>query len=517
MAEGSSSETPSAEDLARLSRLKTEHDALAFAVNARRLGKSALADKAVELAGELKAESEGFRTQAEREIAKALYAYEEAQKELKGRRFRATRTRKMIKDHGAIRAAERMVLNRKLSLGFNGQPELSFEAIIVRFPGEFAPEAVRASRARLDGDAYRPAEPPDQPLAPSATSRLKLDDEAKRLLAEHLSPRNPVRFSWHPRYSETVRTVRAALDAGRPDDVFERIWKAMDNGVVNVRQGVLSGRVAERMRERLAKVTQEIAGDGSPSHFDSVTAQFEAWRDSGDVTFHPRALIGRAFATIHPDRYHTVVNEADQERLLSWFEEHTGLVAPKGSWATRAAALVAHLSQCHVFDGEVEVRNTFPWFVFRQLRDEHGELSFNPGHSPRQRGVEIVREAAVAKLSDRHIAIQDVLYAQLVAIHGKGSVATEHGTGTGGWADVLVRREDGSFDLYELKPSDSASDAVRQALGQLLEYVCWSGGLTNATMHVVSDAPSDPLTEVYLQELDRRFGLRVSYLQVEAH
>ena len=517
MSDDDRSEVLSPEEAVRVSRLATEKDALAFASNARRLGREALAVRAEEHAGALRARAEGFHSPAEQQIARALYAYEAAQGESKGRRFRANRTRKMIKDHGAIRAAERMVLNRKPSMGFEvlrdtGRPELSFEAIIDRFPEEFQPEAVRASRARLAGEPPPPSAPVEG--QPASVGRVGLDAEARRFLSAFLSDRNPDRAGWHARYRRTIAAVRHALASGSPNLVFERIWKEMGNGVMNVRQGVLPGDVVERLREPLGALTVEISEDGSPAHFDRVIDQFDAWREAGELPFLPRALIARAFATVRPDRYHTAVKEADQDRLLPWFTEHAGFVVPTGGWASRAAALVAHLSGWAEFGEDAALRNTFPWFVLEQLRDAKGHLPFRPGHHPRQRGVEIVREASVAHASDRHIAIQDALYAQLRDAHGHDFVATEHATGTGGWADGLVKHPDGRYDLYEIKPAATAADAIRQALGQLLEYAYRRGGLENVTLHVVSDAPPDPITDDYLRELDRRFGLKVAYRQI---
>ncbi len=68
---------------------------------------------------ELRAIEEGFNSPAAQAIAVALYAYEEQQSLAKGRRFRANRTRQMLERHGALHAAERMVLSRKPSTGFD--------------------------------------------------------------------------------------------------------------------------------------------------------------------------------------------------------------------------------------------------------------------------------------------------------------------------------------------------------------------------------------------------------------
>lgn len=138
---------------ARIARLKTSHDARIFAENARRLGRPELEAQARQRAGELRAIEEGFTSPAQQAIATALYAYEEQQSLLKGRTFRANRTRQMLTTHGPLVAAERMVLQRQPSRGFEvleeaGLQALSFEAIIDRFPGEFSAAAVEAARAR---------------------------------------------------------------------------------------------------------------------------------------------------------------------------------------------------------------------------------------------------------------------------------------------------------------------------------------------------------------------------------
>jgi hypothetical protein len=95
-------------------------------------------------------------------------------------------------------------------------------------------------------------------------------------------------------------------------------------------------------------------------------------------------------------------------------------------------------------------------------------------------------------------------------------VATEHPTGTGGRADALVRGEDGSLHLYEIKPAPTAREAVRQAMGQLLEYGYRRGGLRPQTLHVVSDARLDDLTREYLQMLEERFSLKLAYMNVSS-
>ena len=102
----------------RVARLRSSQDARQLAENALRLGRLDVSAQALERAGELQAQEEGFSTPAQIAIARALYAYEEEQSRLKNRTFRANRTRQMLSRHGALQAAERMVLKRQPSTGF---------------------------------------------------------------------------------------------------------------------------------------------------------------------------------------------------------------------------------------------------------------------------------------------------------------------------------------------------------------------------------------------------------------
>ncbi len=60
----------------------------------------------------------------------------------------------MIKEHGVLPAVERIVLKRSESVGYTalaemGLKEFAFEAVILRHPEHFSPEAVARSRERL--------------------------------------------------------------------------------------------------------------------------------------------------------------------------------------------------------------------------------------------------------------------------------------------------------------------------------------------------------------------------------
>ena len=101
-----------------------------------------------------KADRYGYKNDIERELLIVLYAYEDALTKKNNRTTRANRTWPMVKKDGIIKAAEKAV-NRKFDpLGYKtlvelGLKELTFEAVINKYPEYFKKETVEKARARL--------------------------------------------------------------------------------------------------------------------------------------------------------------------------------------------------------------------------------------------------------------------------------------------------------------------------------------------------------------------------------
>jgi len=141
----------------RVAKLKTPKDCETFAKNARERGAPHLAEEARQRAIQLRAEERGAKTDVERECLEAVYAYEEVLSAQKGKRQRASRTWPMIHAYGVLPAVERIVVKRTESVGYTalaemGLKEFAFEAVILRHPEFFSPEAVARSRERLAAD-----------------------------------------------------------------------------------------------------------------------------------------------------------------------------------------------------------------------------------------------------------------------------------------------------------------------------------------------------------------------------
>lgn len=138
----------------RIRKLKTPQSCEVFARNAYEHGRDDLARAAHRRAIELKAESHGAKTEAEKLCLEAIYAYERVLTKKNGKTTRANRTWQMIERHGILEAVERAVNRPHETAGYTalvemGLENLAFEAVVVKYPDLFSAEAVHRCRERM--------------------------------------------------------------------------------------------------------------------------------------------------------------------------------------------------------------------------------------------------------------------------------------------------------------------------------------------------------------------------------
>lgn len=138
----------------RVLKLRTPKDCEQFAKNVSERGRPDLAQEARRRAIEIRAESYGAETEAERQCLQAIYAYEELLSAKNGRRTRASRTWQMINRYGLLEAVERAVNRESDASGYTalaemGLEDLSFEAIVSRYPDLFSQETVERANERI--------------------------------------------------------------------------------------------------------------------------------------------------------------------------------------------------------------------------------------------------------------------------------------------------------------------------------------------------------------------------------
>lgn len=357
-------------------------------------------------------------------------------------------------------------------------------------------------------------------MAATTPSKATLSEQALWFVDCFLSPENPQLGKWWPKYRATVGQLAQALDAGDADAAFSIIWLDVDNAVSNAGRGYLGLKKAGGSKELLTRLIRDAYVDGSPEQYQKTIAALEKEDKLRQWNKTPRLLAARMFAAIHPDRYHTTVDERRQRAMLTWFEENTGFKKIRGNWAEVAQALTTHLEQLDCFNGDIFLRNMFPWFVHTRLEARNDpEQAERERKSRKQRSSETYADVAAhrRKIMLRHNALSDFLADQLEQSN-PGRVLVEEPAGSGGTFDVLVlsaqHRKQGG-DLYEIKVANTAGSAVRQALGQLLEYAHREPGLQPAGLYVAAEPALDAVTQAYLEQLRAQYGLPIHYHRIE--
>ena len=77
--------------------------------------------------------------------------------------------------------------------------------------------------------------------------------------------------------------------------------------------------------------------------------------------------------------------------------------------------------------------------------------------------------------------------------------------------DISIRK-DNYTSFLEIKPADSAREAIRLALGQLLEYAHYPKADKADNLVVVSDAEPSPDDSQYIRQLRQRYGIPLCYV-----
>jgi len=137
-------------------------------------------------------------------------------------------------------------------------------------------------------------------------------------------------------------------------------------------------------------------------------------------------------------------------------------------------------------------------------------FKFRPGFSSKAPTAEVTQVQKQLDITLRHNILQEDLYQRLVKKYGAGNVGAEQPNGAGTSIDVVVRHGR-DFWFYEIKTADSPRACLRQAIGQLLEYAFWPGAQVATRLIVVGEKALDKEGEQYLQILQRRFRLPITY------
>ena len=144
------------------------------------------------------------------------------------------------------------------------------------------------------------------------------------------------------------------------------------------------------------------------------------------------------------------------------------------------------------------------------------QFVFKPGHNPGKNETVTNSKGGKNDKSLFHNEMQTNIFSLLESSYGKGNVGTENDLGYQTKVDMVVK-EKNSFVFYEIKTSQTAKAAIREAIGQILEYAFWPN--KNNAVKLVIIAPPAPTADakVYIKKLREEFSLPIFYQQYDVN
>lgn len=188
--------------------------------------------------------------------------------------------------------------------------------------------------------------------------------------------------SWKPQYRSRVEAIKA-IQSGQhtlDDETLDWLWREGSNGVCTVSPGHLSKVEYQNNIELLRELAELILQDPGRDTYEHV---FERWLEAkraGAVRQVHRAVINRAFASVAPDRYTTLIRRSHCRLLLDRFARNFELKLPDSKdWIElnqfiKQAMEQAKLSQDTPIDNNILAWLLFAAFTNTQIADAISEL-----------------------------------------------------------------------------------------------------------------------------------------------
>ncbi|AYH27066.1 MULTISPECIES: hypothetical protein [Pectobacterium] len=113
-----------------------------------------------------------------------------------------------------------------------------------------------------------------------------------------------------------------------------------------------------------------------------------------------------------------------------------------------------------------------------------------------------------------HNDIQSGIYNSLCLEYGSENVGTENNTGYNSRVDIVVRLNKSSFYFYEIKTNTSVLACIREAIGQVIEYVHFRDNPVNVDkMFIIGIYPPNEDEVRYMKTLREEYNIPIYYRQ----
>lgn len=179
---------------------------------------------------------------------------------------------------------------------------------------------------------------------------------------------------WIAHYRETVTAADEARRSGSiTDDLIDRLWFEMKNGVANAGQGVLARAKKEGLDGTLRKLTAKILDNPTSETYETAIAEFRTAKENGQIDAIPRLVTRRVFAAAAPTSLSTIVTESDLLALRTLLARRFGLrESATTDWFEINGEIRRFLVDNGVDDSDYGLFNTFWWHLLKASMGDEG-------------------------------------------------------------------------------------------------------------------------------------------------
>lgn len=143
-------------------------------------------------------------------------------------------------------------------------------------------------------------------------------------------------------------------------------------------------------------------------------------------------------------------------------------------------------------------------------------FEFTPGNSAKKREGYRAGNENGRTINYIHNIIQEGVYAELCLEYGANNVGTELHTGYDSRIDLVVKTDKASFHFYEIKTGTSVRSCIREALGQIIEYVHFREHPISVNKMFVVGSYSPNADEIkYIKKIREEYLIPVYYQQFD--
>lgn len=184
------------------------------------------------------------------------------------------------------------------------------------------------------------------------------------------------------------------------------------------------------------------------------------------------------------------------------------------------------LYNMHLLDEPTEIKKSgpaIPSFYYNLLskiknptfsKNTSHKFRFKPGHNPGKNKTVTKSKGGKKDKSLFHNEIQTRIFGILEKKYKKGNVGTENDLGYQTKVDIVVKVKN-SFIFYEIKTSQTTKAAIREAIGQILEYAFWPDQKNAKKLVIIAPPSATEETEIYIKHLRKEFNLPIFYQEYD--